>query len=161
MPYRHPVAVTISVLWWGIYFGCFGASIGALLGLWAEQTPAPPSQRSDGAGKPPSGTDSATRAAGYRRTLIGDDSSDLATSPWGEAAHQCGGTLSDFSNVAGDQAGDLEELPASARLDKALPILEQFETTAQEAIQRMDEVSIGNLQHQTGATADSDRPADH
>jgi len=42
LPYHHPVAVTISVLWWGIYFGCFGASIGALLGLWAEPVPAPP-----------------------------------------------------------------------------------------------------------------------
>jgi len=51
MPYRHPVAVTISVLWWGIYLGCFGASIGALLGLWAEQVSAPPSPPSDGAGK--------------------------------------------------------------------------------------------------------------
>jgi hypothetical protein len=36
MPYHHPVAVTISVLWWGIYLGCFGASIGALLGRCAE-----------------------------------------------------------------------------------------------------------------------------
>ena len=51
LPYRHPVAVTISVLWWGIYLGCFGASIGALLGLWAEQVSAPPSPPSDGAGK--------------------------------------------------------------------------------------------------------------
>jgi hypothetical protein len=37
MPYRHPVAVTANVLWWGIFLGCLGASIGALLGLWAEQ----------------------------------------------------------------------------------------------------------------------------
>jgi len=51
MPYRHPVAVTISALWWGIYVGCFGASIGALLGLWAEQVSAPPSPPSDGEGK--------------------------------------------------------------------------------------------------------------
>ena len=51
LPYRHPVAVTLSVLWWGIYLGCFGASIGALLGLWAEQMPAPPAPSDDGAGK--------------------------------------------------------------------------------------------------------------
>jgi hypothetical protein len=38
MPYRHPVAVTISILWWGIYFGCFGAYIGALLGLGKNRT---------------------------------------------------------------------------------------------------------------------------
>jgi hypothetical protein len=24
MPYHYPVAVAISVLWWGIYLGCFG-----------------------------------------------------------------------------------------------------------------------------------------
>jgi hypothetical protein len=39
MPYRHPVAVTANLLWWGIFLGCLGGSIGALLGLWAEQTP--------------------------------------------------------------------------------------------------------------------------
>jgi hypothetical protein len=44
MAHPDPVVVTFSVLWWGIYLGCFGASIGALLGLWAEQTGAPPSQ---------------------------------------------------------------------------------------------------------------------
>src|SRR5262249_44302711 len=41
MPYRHPVGVTISVLWWGTYLGCLGASIGAgiggLLGCWWDQ----------------------------------------------------------------------------------------------------------------------------
>jgi hypothetical protein len=42
MPYRHPVAVTANVLWWGLFLGCLGASLGALLGLWAEQTPASP-----------------------------------------------------------------------------------------------------------------------
>jgi hypothetical protein len=36
MPYQHPVGVAISIIWWGIYFGCFGTSLGALLGLWAE-----------------------------------------------------------------------------------------------------------------------------
>ena len=46
MPYRHPVAVAANVLWWGIFLGCLGASLGALLGLWAEGTPAPPSQGS-------------------------------------------------------------------------------------------------------------------
>jgi len=32
MPYCHPVGVTISILWWGIYLGCLGASIGAGIG---------------------------------------------------------------------------------------------------------------------------------
>jgi hypothetical protein len=44
LPYRHPVGVSISVVWWGIYFGCFGASVGAMLGMWTEQTPHLPSQ---------------------------------------------------------------------------------------------------------------------
>ena len=51
MPYHHPVAVVISALWWGIYLGCLGASIGALWGLWAEQMPAPPAPPEDGAVK--------------------------------------------------------------------------------------------------------------
>jgi hypothetical protein len=68
MPYSHPVAVTISIFWWGIYLGCFGASVGALLGLCAEQSPAPPFQRSDGVSSPLSGADSAALAADCRDT---------------------------------------------------------------------------------------------
>jgi hypothetical protein len=49
MPYRHPVSVTISILWWGIYLGCLGASIGAaiggLFGLWWDRTLASPPAR--------------------------------------------------------------------------------------------------------------------
>jgi hypothetical protein len=40
MPYRHPVAVVISTLWWGIYLGSFGASVGGLIALFAERAPA-------------------------------------------------------------------------------------------------------------------------
>jgi formyltetrahydrofolate deformylase len=40
MPYRHPVAVAISILWWGLYCGSFGASIGGLLGLRIGRRPA-------------------------------------------------------------------------------------------------------------------------
>jgi hypothetical protein len=46
MPYRHPVGVTISLLWWGFYLGCFGACLGAgvggLFGLRSDHTPASP-----------------------------------------------------------------------------------------------------------------------
>jgi hypothetical protein len=45
MPYRHPAAVAISVLWWGLYFGCFGASIGALIGVLTDRAPPRPSVR--------------------------------------------------------------------------------------------------------------------
>jgi len=38
VPYRHPVALIVSAPWWGIYLGCLGATTGALLGLWAEQS---------------------------------------------------------------------------------------------------------------------------
>ena len=37
MPYQHPVGVAVSVVWWGIYFGCLGMNLGALVGLWAER----------------------------------------------------------------------------------------------------------------------------
>jgi hypothetical protein len=32
MSYHHPVAVMMSVVWWGIYLGCLGASLGAGIG---------------------------------------------------------------------------------------------------------------------------------
>jgi hypothetical protein len=50
MPYRHPVAVTLSVLWWGIYLGCLGAALGALLGLLSKRNPASSSESSDDVG---------------------------------------------------------------------------------------------------------------
>jgi hypothetical protein len=66
MPYRHPVAVAANVLWWGLFLGCLGGSLGALLGLGAERTPSPPPRGSDGAGEPPVGADidRPARAAG-------------------------------------------------------------------------------------------------
>jgi hypothetical protein len=33
MPYRHPVAITISAIWWGLYVGGLSAGVGAVLGL--------------------------------------------------------------------------------------------------------------------------------
>ena len=72
MPYHHPVAVVISALWWGIYLGCLGGSIGALLGLWVERTPAPPGRESGGAGTPPDGADSRVFPAGARGTITSD-----------------------------------------------------------------------------------------
>jgi hypothetical protein len=54
MPYHHPVAMGISVLWWGIFLGCFGAS-GALVALLSERTPISPSAGWDEEGNPPAG----------------------------------------------------------------------------------------------------------
>jgi anti-anti-sigma factor len=48
----HPVGVMTSMLWWGIYFGCFGASVGALLGLFTEKMVAFPSPVPAGTGEP-------------------------------------------------------------------------------------------------------------
>jgi hypothetical protein len=47
IPYRHPVGVALSALWWGIYLGCFGASIGALSGLWTNSPPLSSSRPED------------------------------------------------------------------------------------------------------------------
>jgi hypothetical protein len=57
MPYRHPVAVTISVLWWGIYLGCFGAGIGALIGTLTKRGPAALSRVPGGASEFPNWED--------------------------------------------------------------------------------------------------------
>jgi hypothetical protein len=50
MPYHHPVAVVISALWWGMYLGCLGGSVGALIALLTERGPAPASRGVDGRG---------------------------------------------------------------------------------------------------------------
>jgi hypothetical protein len=80
MPYHHPVGVAVSVLWWGLYFGCFGTSLGALLGLWAEQTPAPPSQGSEGADEPPSRGDRHALPIGYGGSLSGTNRASIGVS---------------------------------------------------------------------------------
>jgi hypothetical protein len=46
LPYHNPVAVTISALWWGVYLGCLGASIGGILGAWSEDTSTKQQERS-------------------------------------------------------------------------------------------------------------------
>jgi hypothetical protein len=65
MPYSHPTARTISVLWWGIYSGCFGASLGVLFSLFRGRTPAPPFQGSEDAAQPPTGADNAALSDGH------------------------------------------------------------------------------------------------
>jgi len=57
MPYERPVAVALSVLWWGLYLGCLGASLVALLALFTERTPLRPFRGLDDAGAPPPGAD--------------------------------------------------------------------------------------------------------
>ena len=39
MPYHHPVAVAMSVIWWGIYIGCLGAGLGALFASLVSPDP--------------------------------------------------------------------------------------------------------------------------
>ena len=65
-----------------------------------------------------------------------------------EAAHKCCGMLSEFSAAAGDLAGGLEELAAGTQVDKAAPILEQLETTAQELVKQIDGITVEALRRQ-------------
>jgi hypothetical protein len=53
--------------------------------------------------------------------------------------------LSEFSTVAGDLAGSLEEIAAGVQLDKAALILEQLESTARELLRRVDGLTIEAL----------------
>jgi hypothetical protein len=64
MPYHHPVAVVISALWWGVYLGCFGGSVGGLIARFTERAPAAPSRGSGGAPAPPGGADGRAFPAG-------------------------------------------------------------------------------------------------
>ena len=34
LPHRYPVGAAVSILWWGIFLGCWGASLGAQVGPW-------------------------------------------------------------------------------------------------------------------------------
>jgi hypothetical protein len=52
MPYSHPIARAVSALWWGIYCGCLGASLGAILGIYTERAPASASESFDDAEQP-------------------------------------------------------------------------------------------------------------
>jgi hypothetical protein len=70
MPYRHPVAVAISVLWWGFYFGCFGASVGALVGFLTDRDPPRPSAAWDSAGMAPTESGPDSRAADAGSTAV-------------------------------------------------------------------------------------------
>ncbi len=68
-----------------------------------------------------------------------------------EAAHKSCGMLSEFSTVAGDLAGSLEDLAAGSQLDMAAPILERLETTAQELVVQIDGITIETLRRQAEA----------
>ncbi len=65
-----------------------------------------------------------------------------------EAAHKCCGMLSEFSAVAGDLAGNLEDLAAGTQLDQAAPLLEQLETTAHELVEQIEGITVEELRRQ-------------
>jgi hypothetical protein len=52
LPSRHPVALVVGMLWWSLYLGCFGASVGALVGLVMDRASLPPSLGQAGADEP-------------------------------------------------------------------------------------------------------------
>jgi len=67
-----------------------------------------------------------------------------------ETAHKCCGMLSMFSTVISDLAGNLENLAADAKLDKAPPILAQLESLAPELLKQVAGLSIGALRRNAG-----------
>jgi two-component system, sensor histidine kinase and response regulator len=69
-----------------------------------------------------------------------------------EAAHKCCGMLSEFSRVAGDLAGNLEDLAAGTRLNEAVPVMEQLETIADELVKQADGITVEALRRQAEST---------
>ena len=65
-----------------------------------------------------------------------------------EVAHKCCGILSQFSTVAGDLAGSLEELATGTRLSEAPRILAQLETATRELLLQVGDISIEALRQQ-------------
>jgi HPt (histidine-containing phosphotransfer) domain-containing protein len=68
-----------------------------------------------------------------------------------EAVHKSCGMLSEFSTVAGDLAGQLEDLAAGAQLDKAAPILDQLEAMVEKLLCQVDDLSIEGLRQERNA----------
>jgi two-component system, sensor histidine kinase and response regulator len=66
-----------------------------------------------------------------------------------EAAHKCCGMLSEFSTVAGNVAGSLDDLAAGTQLDKAAPILDHLEAIAQQLVKQLDGLTVEALSRQT------------
>jgi response regulator RpfG family c-di-GMP phosphodiesterase len=62
-----------------------------------------------------------------------------------EAAHKCCGMVSEFSTVAGDLAGNLEDIAASAQLDKAGPMMEKLGKTAHELVKQLHGITVEAL----------------
>jgi PAS domain S-box-containing protein len=71
-----------------------------------------------------------------------------------EAAHKCCGMLSEFSTIAGNLAGDLEEHAASADLVAAARVVEQLDTIARDVVRQAECTSVGNLRQQVAARGD-------
>jgi hypothetical protein len=81
MPHHHLVAVAISVLWWGLYFGCFGASVGALVGVLTDHAPPCLPAMGDGAGMEPTELERDSRAADAASTAVCASQSTRASRP--------------------------------------------------------------------------------
>jgi len=93
LAYPQPVAMTIRVLWWGNFLGCFGASIGGLLGLCAERTPVSPLQGLKATGKSPSRVDSPALPPGTSGFLSGANRGSIgawARSTFSDGLHRRG-----------------------------------------------------------------------
>jgi len=39
LPHRYAVGAAVSIIWWSIFLGCWGASLGALVGVWRKGKP--------------------------------------------------------------------------------------------------------------------------
>jgi hypothetical protein len=65
----HPAPVALTVLWSGLYWGCFGAILGAVFALCRRPAAAPPARASAGAGTHPSGADGPALPGGYHGPL--------------------------------------------------------------------------------------------
>jgi HPt (histidine-containing phosphotransfer) domain-containing protein len=76
-----------------------------------------------------------------------------------EAAHKCCGMLSEFSTVAGDLAGSLEDLAARGLLQEALLVVEQLDQCATELGRLAGGLTIDILRKQVEPAHDPNRTA--
>ena len=76
-----------------------------------------------------------------------------------EAAHKCCGMLSEFSTVAGDLAGSLEDLAARGLLQEALLVVEQLDQCATELARQVGGLTIETLRKQAEPADNPNRTA--
>ncbi len=68
--------------------------------------------------------------------------------------------LSEFSTVAGELAGSLEDLAAATQMEKATPVVRELEALAHELVKQIDGITVEELRRQAEAGDERSKATD-